>query len=281
MLVVCFPHYHFAQLTPYELNQKNYNATYHECIHFNQSLAKKYRHVKMIEWGGIDAGLPLHVVLIGKGVYKNPAQWHAAGKAVILVMNGIRPGEPDGIDASMMFTRDLTNGVIDLYDNTIVAILPVYNIGGMLNRNQYSRVDQNGPEWFGTKGNSQNLDLNRDFIKCDSKEALSFARLFQWLKPDVFIDNHVSDGADYSFTMTLATTQYQKLGGECGDYLKQIFEPSLYQKMKETGYPMIPYVNVWCKDALQDGHNFLTALATALDMLPCFIRLALQPNHIC
>lgn len=60
-------------------------------------------------------------------------------------------------------------------------------------------------------GNAQNLDLNRDFIKNDSREAKEFARIFQFLNPDILVDNHVSDGADYQHTMTLLTSQHSKL----------------------------------------------------------------------
>ena len=85
----------------------------------------------------------------------------------------------------------LVTNKIKLPDNVVLAIIPVYNIGGCLNRSADYRVDQNGPEEFGFRGNSQNLDLNRDFIKCDSKEARSFTEIFHLTDPDVFLDNHV------------------------------------------------------------------------------------------
>jgi len=132
-----------------------------------------------------------------------------------------------------------------LPDNVVLAIIPVYNIGGCLNRSADYRVDQDGPEEFGFRGNSQNLDLNRDFIKCDSKEAKAFAEIFHLTDPDVFLDNHVSDGADYQHVMTLICTQHSKLGGVLGEYLNKTFEPGLYASMKEKGYDLIPYVNAF------------------------------------
>jgi hypothetical protein len=160
-----------------------------------------------------------------------------------LINNGIHPGEPDGIDASMMLVRDIVNKKIQLPNNVAVAFIPVYNIGGCLNRNQHSRVNQNGPIAYGFRGNAQNLDLNRDFTKADSKEAQSFSSIFHWLNPDIFIDNHVSDGADYQYTITLLTTQYDKLGSILGSWLKATFEPKLYQSMKAKNFEMTPYVN--------------------------------------
>ncbi|MGZ5135310.1 MAG: hypothetical protein ACXWCG_09175, partial [Flavitalea sp.] len=157
--------------------------------------------------------------------------------------NGIHPGEPDGIDASMLLVRDIVTGKKKLPANVVLAIIPVYNIGGCLNRSENYRVDQNGPVAFGFRGNSQNLDLNRDFIKNDSKEATTFAEIFHLLDPDVFVDNHVSNGADYQHVMTLLTSQHNKLGGEMGTYLNQSFEPGLYSLMKKKGYDLVPYVS--------------------------------------
>ncbi len=125
----------------------------------------------------------------------------------------------------------------------LLAFIPIYNIGGCLNRSANYRVDQDGPEEFGFRGNSQNLDLNRDFIKCDSKDARAFTEIFHLLDPDVLVDNHVSNGADYQHVMTLLTTQHNKLGGVMGDFLSTSFEPGIYSSMKTKGYDLIPYVN--------------------------------------
>jgi hypothetical protein len=50
-------------------------------------------------------------------------------KAVLLINNGIHPGEPDGIDTMQLF-RDLALAKIKVPKNTISNI-PVYNIGGL------------------------------------------------------------------------------------------------------------------------------------------------------
>ncbi|GAC1495564.1 MAG: M14 family metallopeptidase [Flavisolibacter sp.] len=143
----------------------------------------------------------------------------------------------------MLLVKNILEKKYILPPNIIVAIIPVYNIGGCLNRGSHYRVDQNGPKEFGFRGNSENLDLNRDFIKCDSKEALSFSKLFHYLDPDVFVDNHVSDGADYQPIMTLITSQHNKLGGSMGLFLHQQFDPALKVLMKQKGFDLLAYVN--------------------------------------
>ncbi len=233
-----------AQLTVFEKSGGTKTATYFEAIAYYQQLAKASSKIKVVKKGMADAGYPLHVVMVDNEGIFDPDKWHASGKAVLMVNNGIHPGEPDGIDASQMLVRDILKGKIKLPKNVALAIIPVYNIGGSLNRFQLTRISQNGPEAYGFRGNAQNLDLNRDFTKSDSKNARAFASIFHWLNPDMLIDNHVSDGADYQYVITLLSTQYDKLGAKLGAWLRDEFESGVYQKMKAKNNDLIPYVNV-------------------------------------
>lgn len=229
--------------TRFEHSQGRETATYTECIAYYQTLDKRFPQIKLLEMGPTDAGDPLHLAIYSAGGDFDFNSLRKKNKRIILINNGIHPGEPDGIDASMQLLRDLALGKQKLPDNIVLAVIPVYNIGGALNRSPYYRPDQNGPDAFGSRGNAQNLDLNRDFIKADSKNARSFQQIFQLTDPDVFIDNHVSNGADYQHVITLLSTQYGKLGGVMGQYLKNEFEPGLYNLMKGRGYDLVPYVN--------------------------------------
>ena len=232
-----------AQQCRFEKTNGQETATYFEAINWYKNLDKQSSKIVVKEMGITDAGYPLHIVLVSNDEKFDATQWHKQGKAVILINNGIHPGEPDGIDASMLLVRDIVLRKLQLPDNIALAIIPVYNIGGCLNRSSFSRANQNGPKEYGFRGNAQNLDLNRDFTKNDSKEAKAFAQIFHLIDPDILIDNHVSDGADYQHTMTLLTTQYDKLGADLGEWLKNSFEPQLYKGMAEKKWDMVPYVN--------------------------------------
>jgi len=242
-ILITFFYSSSAQLCRFEKTNGLESATYFEAIDWYKNLDKASTKVLVKEMGMSDAGYPLHLVLVSNDGKFDAAQWHKQNKAVILINNGIHPGEPDGIDASMMLVRDIVNNKVKLPDNVALGFIPVYNIGGCLNRNSYSRANQNGPLEYGFRGNAQNLDLNRDFTKNDSKESRAFAQIFHLLDPDILIDNHVSDGADYQHVMTLLTTQYDKLGDGLGGWLKNNFEPQLYKGMAEKNWDMVPYVN--------------------------------------
>ena len=229
--------------TRFEQSKGTQTSTYFEIIDWWKKLDEKSGKVKMLTMGMTDAGYPLHLILVSNNGDYNVDNIRKNNKRIILINNGIHPGEPDGVDASMLLAKDIVTNKYKIADNVVMAFIPIYNIGGCLNRSANYRVDQEGPEEFGFRGNSQNLDLNRDFIKCDSKDARAFTEIFHLLDPDVFVDNHVSNGADYQHVMTLLTTQHNKLGGVMGDYLMKEFEPALYTLMKQKGYDLVPYVN--------------------------------------
>ena len=236
-----------AQTIPTKFEQTGGKETpvYHEIIDWWKKLDERSGKVKMITMGMTDAGFPLHLIVVSNNGDYNFNNIRKNNKRVILINNGIHPGEPDGIDASMLLVRDIVLNKYRIPDNIVLAFIPVYNIGGCLNRSIHYRIDQNGPLEKGFRGNSQNLDLNRDFIKCDSKHARAFAEIFHLTDPDVFVDNHVSNGADYQHVMTLLTSQHNKLGGVMGEFMNKTFEPGLYALMKEKNYDLVPYVNVY------------------------------------
>jgi hypothetical protein len=229
--------------TRYELTQGKETATYEECIDYYKKLDKRYPQISMLTIGNTDSGFPLNLVIYSSDGDFDFTSLHQKNKRIILINNGIHPGEPDGIDASMLLLRDLAQGKKKLPANIVLAVVPIYNIGGALNRSKDFRVDQNGPDAFGSRGNARNLDLNRDFIKTDSRNSFTFQHIYQLTDPDVFIDNHVSNGADYQHIMTLLSTEYNKLGGPMGEFMHNTFEPGIYQLMKEKGYDLVPYVN--------------------------------------
>ncbi|MGN7784544.1 M14 family metallopeptidase [Niabella sp. 22666] len=245
----------FAQLpvTVFEQSQGKQTAVYDEIIDWWRKADKASGKISIRAMGLTDAGLPLHLVTVSNDGVSDYRQIKKDKRLVILVNNGIHPGEPDGIDASMLLAADIAKGKLKLPQQVVLAIIPVYNIGGCLNRSDNYRVDQNGPEAFGFRGNAQNFDLNRDFIKADSKEALSFAQIFHLTDPDILIDNHVSNGADYQHVMTLLTSQHDKLGGAMGKYLNEVMEPALYSSMKKKGYDLVPYVNFDHRDKVEKG----------------------------
>ncbi|WP_286897958.1 MULTISPECIES: hypothetical protein [Sphingobacterium] len=233
----------YAQMpTPFERGNGNQSTTFEEMRAYYQELAEKYTTIHYETRGEDDNNKPIDVVVFNP--FGKTLEVARKGKCILLVNNGIHPGEPDGIDATMMLMRDLATGKVKAPQNVIVVALASYNVSGMLNRGSFSRANQNGPEEYGFRGNARHYDLNRDFIKTDTKNSRSFQQIFHWVKPDVFIDNHVSNGADYQYTFTYISTNKERLGNLLGNYFNNNMQKTLLKDLQEKGFMSVPYVNI-------------------------------------
>ncbi|HKG05971.1 MAG TPA: M14 family metallopeptidase, partial [Pedobacter sp.] len=226
----------------YERSGKKETATYNEAIQYYKALDAAYPQARLLSYGSTDFGKPLHLLVLSRDQVFDPEKIRKNDKRILLINNGIHPGEPEGIDASMMLARDLLKAD-RLPENIVICIIPVYNIDGSFNRTSTSRANQNGPVAYGFRGNSRNYDLNRDFIKTDSRNSHTFQEIFNTWQPEIFVDTHTSNGADYQYVMTLIPTQKDKLNPLLSAYMTGSMIPALYANMKENGYEMIPYVN--------------------------------------
>jgi hypothetical protein len=185
----------------------------------------------------------------------------ALAGTTILINNAIHPGEPDGINACLIWLDQwIAQGKpLETKDGKklpLIAFIPAYNVGGMMNRSSTSRANQNGPEEYGFRGNARNFDLNRDFIKMDSKNAFTFARIFHALDPDVFIDNHVSNGADYQYTLTYIASMKERMSPEMSELTYGKCIPFLEENVKQQGWDLFPYVELKGETPAQGIHAF-------------------------
>jgi hypothetical protein len=232
--------------TPELKYSENQSLTWEEAIRYYQDLDERYSEATLLEMGMTDAGQPLHLFIISADGESDPTEIHRKGNAIVLINNGIHPGEPEGIDASARFAADLLankDGMKKYLRSCAVAIIPVYNIGGALTRSRYWRINQNGPEEKGARRNTRFLDLNRDFVKQDSRDARAFAGIYRFLDPDVFLDTHTTNGSDHQFTVTLIATQPEKMHPEMEQFFRNDMLKELYSRMKEAQKnEMVPYV---------------------------------------
>ena len=151
-----------------------------------------------------------------------------------------------------------------------LGIIPQYNVGGASRRNCCTRANQDGPEAYGFRGNAQNLDLNRDFVKMDSRNAFTFVETFHAVNPDVFIDTHTSNGADYPYTMTLIETQPDKAGPVLGPFIRRHVDACVERSHGRTrGCRWFPTCIAEERRPTTGSWASSRRLATAQGMLPC------------
>ena len=245
-------------LTPFEKSKGQGTANYFECVAWYKQLAATFPAYCSLQSIGLgDVGKDIYVLkLNGTAMdrmdrFGNGDVGLEAGPKVqatplvkVLINNNIHPGEPEGTDACMILLRDML--FFGQYWQQVLPYLQLhvicqYNVDGTLTRSGTSRANQNGPVEYGFRGNAQNLDLNRDFIKLDSRNARSLVGLMAMEQYDLFIDNHTSNGADYQYVLTYFHTRPEKLQPGLTDVLLP-FDKSLKDRLIANQWPTAPYV---------------------------------------
>ncbi len=232
-------------LTPYEKGNFTKTATYSETIQWYKRVHEVFSgRTAFFEIGTTDIGLPMYCFKItGISNIANPNQ--PVERQKVLINNNIHPGEPEGTDASMLLVKDmLTDG--HRFRHTLnrvdVYIILQFNVDGTLNRSATSRANQNGPDEYGFRGNAKNLDLNRDFVKLDSRNTQTLVSFMSKEKFDYFVDNHTSNGADYQYTLTYFHTRIEKLPSHLVKTTLMV-DSMLKSSLLNAGWPTSPYVN--------------------------------------
>ena len=184
----------------------NFSKTpkFKETMAFFNKLADISPMVNCTSFGVSPQGRELSLVIVDKDGLTTPEEIRAKGRIIILVESCIHSGEPDGKDACMIWLRDmiLKKKDIGLLDDVSFIMDPVFNVDGHEDFRATNRINQNGPDELGTRNNAQMLNLNRDFLKADAPEMKDWHRLYNYWNPELFIDCHVTNGADFQYVMT-------------------------------------------------------------------------------
>jgi len=234
----------------------NTSPTYPELIAYYRKLDKEHKEIELYAMGPSDYGLTIYVCVINGAQDSLLTFSKAKQNTTILINNAIHAGEPDGVNACLIWLDEWIKKGKQTEGLPVIAIIPAYNVGGMMNRNGNSRANQNGPEEYGFRGNAQNLDLNRDFIKMDSKNAFTFATIYQALDPDVFVDTHVSNGADYQYTLTYISSMKERMAPSTRSLMYDKLIPDLTKTLKKRKWDLFPYVELM-KETPEEGiHAF-------------------------
>ena len=178
--------------------------SYADTVAFAQQLAAASPAIEYRAFGRSGQGRELPLLIASETQAFTPEAAHAQGKAVVLIQACIHSGEPDGKDAGFALLRDIaiTKTAAGILENVVLLFIPIYNTDGHERSTPYNRINQNGPELMGWRTTSTYQNLNRDYMKADTPETRAWLSLWNEWQPDLFIDCHVTDGADYRCNIT-------------------------------------------------------------------------------
>ncbi len=226
--------------------KSNYLSTskYDETIEYFKRIADYSKYAELKTIGISPQCRELKCLIVSKKKTFTSAKVKSNNDAVILINNGIHSGEIEGKDASMLLLREM---LIDktkenIFDNVTLLFVPVFNVDGHERSSPYNRINQNGPTNMGWRTTAQNFNLNRDFAKEETPEMKALLKLYsEWL-PDIFIDTHTTDGADYQYTITYGITKHQDVPPATQKLVNTKLIPHFEKDVNDAGFLIMPYV---------------------------------------
>ncbi len=233
--------------TPAELSDYRTTPRYDETMAYVRRVAAAApKQVKVTTFGKTGEGRDLMAVIVSKDGVFDPAALHKANRPIVLIQNAIHAGEMDGKDACLALLREMvvTKTQAKLLDRAVVVIIPIYNADGHERFGPYNRINQNGPEEMGWRTQAHNLNLNRDYMKADAPETRALLQLFQTWLPDFFVDDHVTDGADYQYDTTYAIDYGPDVDPALARWIREQLMPYIEKSVSATGHVIGEYVGV-------------------------------------
>ncbi len=168
--------------------------------------------VRCFEFGRSPEGRPMLALAASADGTLDAASARSKQRPVVLMQGGIHSGEIDGKDAGFLALREMLEGraAKGALGRATFVFVPVFSVDGHERFGRWNRPNQVGPEEMGWRTNAQNLNLNRDYTKADAPEMHAMLRLLNEWDPVLYVDLHVTDGAEfehdvsYNVTPTLA-----------------------------------------------------------------------------
>ncbi|NWF85346.1 MAG: M14 family metallopeptidase [Bryobacteraceae bacterium] len=227
-------------LTHAEQTAFRQTGRYDEAVAFYRRLAAASRHARLAPIGETAEGRPLFALIVSRDRAFTPEAARKTGKPVVLLQNGIHAGENGGKDAAMMLLRDVlvTRRHAAWLDHIILISIPVFNADGHEHVSPFNRINENGPAEMGFRVTANRLNLNRDYLKADTPEMRAWLKLYTAWLPDFLIDNHVTDGSDNQYDVTISVHTEQDIAPEIGAWAKRRYVPELERRMAALGHVM-------------------------------------------
>ncbi len=241
-------------ITPAEDSDFRFSPNYDETFAWIDKLIASSDMLKMVTIGASEHGKPIKMVIASSENRFSPDALTASAKPLILFQAGIHSGEIDGKDAGMMLLRDIVKGnKRHLLNDVNLLFVPILNVDGHERSSKYSRPNQRGPEKMGWRSNAKNLNLNRDYTKLETKGIQAIVGVMNGYEPDLYLDIHVTDGADYQYDITYGYNGDHAYSPAISNWLDTTFSPRVNKSLQEMGHIPGPLVFTVNDMDFQDG----------------------------
>jgi hypothetical protein len=213
-------------------------------VAYLKRLAAASPWIRVTSFGRSGEGRDLVLVIAAKDGLFDPAAAAKSGRVTVLVQAGIHAGEIDGKDAGLALLRDIaiTREKAALLDHVVLLFMPIYNVDGHERFGPWNRINQDGPKESGWRVTARNLNLNRDYMKADAVETRAWLKVYNAWRPDLLVDSHVTDGADFQYDVTYAIETGPNVPPGIAAWTNDTLLPRLLPALEARGHLVAPYV---------------------------------------
>jgi hypothetical protein len=224
-------------ITPAESSDLTESPDYTESMAWLEKLSQASPSLSINRIGTSEQGRMISVIIASSDQDFSASELSRSKKPLILIQAGIHAGEIDGKDAGMMLLRDIAVGSkAALLERANLLFVPILNVDGHERSSEYGRVNQRGPKIMGWRTNAQNLNLNRDYTKLETAGIKAIIQVINAYDPDLYIDIHVTDGADYQYDITYDFVAPGGYSPQIFNWMKTHYKPEVNQALSANGH---------------------------------------------
>ena len=226
--VLCFSGAVYGQAihTASEANGFSRYTSYAEMVDYLAAIQKTSKEMLLGTYGKSIEGRDLYYAVFSRPLIAKPWEAIASGKPIVVLSANVHGGERTLRESNMLLIRELADSgseINRLLDDVVIIMVPSINVDGF----------EATPG--GTRGNSQGVDMNRDYMKLEQPSLRKFVKniIHTW-HPHLYIDGH--NGGSRPYHICYQAPSHASPDQRITLLADQKIFPFIEEKMQENGY---------------------------------------------
>ncbi|KPK74811.1 MAG: hypothetical protein AMJ79_13100 [Phycisphaerae bacterium SM23_30] len=210
-----------------ESDFQNYTS-YEEMIKYLQQIQASSTEMLLSTYGKTIEGRDIPYAIFSRPLVTRPIEAFASGKPVIVLSANVHGGEKTIRESNLILMRELATGGVrqnEWLDELVIIAAPSLNPDGCVRS---------------TRGNSQGVDMNRDYIKTEQPALRSFVQniMLTWW-PHIVVDGH--NGGSYPYHICYQGPTHPDTDQRLIDLCHFDIFPYINERMEDNGYKSFYY----------------------------------------
>ncbi len=202
-----------------------------ELIDFLKKIQAASTEMKLGFYGKTIEGRKIPYAVFSRPSITQPWEAMVSGKTIAMLVANVHGGERTLRESNLMLIRELATPGTEanrLLDDLVIIMVPTINPDGFENKPRP------------TRGNSQGVDMNRDYMKLEQPALVQYVQniMLKW-HPHIFVDGH--NGGSYPYNVSYQAPSHAAPDQRLTELSDRELFPFIDKKMEESGYRSFYY----------------------------------------